>query len=130
MSPNTVAKAFMGRTSLSPVTYSMSAPLMRTERQVRVQITIVSKNTSNIPLSPCWAGSLEWVEEWAIGADPWPASLEKRPLPRPPETASFMVMPTAAPNTALGVKARTKIDSITAGREAMLANNTMSEQPM
>ncbi len=81
----------------------------RTVRAVRVQITMVSINTSKIPKKPCLTGLVSLVAAWAIGAEPRPASLEKQPRAMPFVMEVEIVMPNAPPKAASALKAPLKI---------------------
>ena len=66
---------------------------------VMVQMTTVSMNGSNIATKPSLTGCLVFTAEWAMGAEPTPASLEKaarwKPMMRtpmaPPATTRMMM---------------------------------------
>ncbi len=79
-------------------------PLQRITRAVSVQMTMVSINTSMIPISPCWAGWETWADAWAIDAVPMPASFVKMPLEDPTRTA-VSIDPTTPPVIAPGENA-------------------------
>ncbi len=77
---------------------------------VMVQTTTVSMNGSIIATRPSVAGRLVFTAEWAMGAEPMPASLEKaarwkptiRAPMRPPATPSGAKAPTMMSETASG----------------------------
>ena len=71
--PIPVAKAF--RVRVAPVAPLLHTPVMIITRQVKVQTTIVSINTSNAPRNPCLIGWSVYAEAWIIGELPHPASL-------------------------------------------------------
>jgi hypothetical protein len=48
-------------------------------RPVMVQMTMVSMNGSSRATTPSETGSSVLAAAWAMGAEPWPASLENRP---------------------------------------------------
>ena len=60
-------------------TRSCQAPVMMITRPVMVQITRVSMNGSTRATTPSETGSSVLAAAWAMGAEPCPASLEKRP---------------------------------------------------
>ena len=103
--------------------YSIVVPLQRITSAVKVQITIVSVNTSNIPNIPCFTGFLVSAHAWAIEPVPSPASLEK--IPR--ETPFFILvnmLPTMPPVTADGLNAPSKIEANTVGIVRILIKTT------
>ena len=63
--------------------YPTGTPLQRITNAVRVQITIVSTNTSKIPKKPCFTGFLVSAQACAIDPVPRPASFEKIPRDTP-----------------------------------------------
>ena len=63
--------------------FSVQTPDERITKPVKVQITIVSINGSKIETKPSSTECLVLEVAWAIGADPWPASLEYKPLATP-----------------------------------------------
>jgi hypothetical protein len=78
-------------------------------RPVIVQMTRVSMNGSTRATTPSETGSSVLAAAWAMGAEPWPASLEKRPRLTP---QSMVVMNTPAPvpaTPAVGWKASFRI---------------------
>ncbi len=82
---------------------------MMMTRPVMVQITRVSMNGSTSATTPSETGSSVLAAAWAMGAEPCPASLEKRPRFTP---QSMVVMKTPAPvpaTPAVGWKASVKI---------------------
>ncbi len=52
-------------------------PLQRMTSAVSVHTTIVSMKGSSPETTASRTGSLVLAAEWAMGAEPWPASLEK-----------------------------------------------------
>ena len=93
--PNTVEKACP--TSAEPSTPVRAAPVSRstrplvsTTRAVRVQTTMVSANTSNMPHIPCWTGSSTLAAQCTSTDAPSPASLEKAPRLNPQLMARAM----------------------------------------
>ena len=68
-SPNTVAKALC--TTSAAFCPQKSIPLDKMAAAVRVQLIIVSKNTSKIPHMPCSQGSV--VSDWACIIDDAPS---------------------------------------------------------
>ena len=104
-------------------------PEQRRVRPVRLQITMVSMNTSKMPYRACFTGSGSEVVAWAMGAVPRPASLEK--MPRfIPQLITRNTEPTAPPVTPLGVKAPTKISWNTLGRASALYTMTARQARM
>ena len=95
------------------------APVVRMENTVRFRTIKVSTNTLTMAASPCSWGFLAFALAWAWGVDPMPASLENNPLATPKRMASRTVMPRAAPPTAEGLKAPTKIIFRAPGRAVM-----------
>ena len=92
--------------------YETGIPLQRITSAVRVQMTMVSVNTSKIPKNPCLTGLRVSAQACAIEPVPRPASLEK--IPR--DTPFFMLikkLPTAPPVTEAGVNAPLKIEENT-----------------
>ena len=73
----TVSKAEEVRATPSTPSPSFHTPLMTIVSAVIVQITMVSMNGSSSATWPSVEGSLVLTAEWAIEADPMPASLEK-----------------------------------------------------
>lgn len=69
-----------------------------------VHITMVSRNTSMMPSTPCSAGWSTWAEAWAMEAVPIPASLVNTPREAPTPMAVTME-PMRPPVTAFGAKA-------------------------
>ena len=55
------------------------APVETSTRPVMVQMMSVSISGSSSATTPSETGSSVLAAEWAMGAEPWPASLEKRP---------------------------------------------------
>ena len=55
--PNTLLNAVMGTVELTMSGDVVFCPEVRTRRAVRVHMTNVSRNTSNIPHIPCFTGS-------------------------------------------------------------------------
>ena len=79
---------------------------------VRVQMTMVSANTSKMPNMPCLAGFLVSAQAWAMEPVPRPASLEKMPR----ETPFCMLtnrLPMVPPVKAAGLNAPAMMDSNT-----------------
>ncbi len=129
--PKVEAKAaLVSSTPAPPLLKSMGVPLMRITRAVMVQITVVSANTSKMPNRPCCTGPLVSAAAWAIGAEPKPASLENTPRATPLVMALVMVMPTAPPTTAEGLKAPTKMALSTGPMLPMWEKITMREDTM
>jgi len=103
--------------------YETGIPLQRITSAVRVQMTMVSVNTSKIPKNPCLTGLRVSAQACAIEPVPRPASLEK--IPR--DTPFFMLikkLPTAPPVTEAGVNAPLKIEENTYGMRLKLRKTT------
>jgi hypothetical protein len=76
---------------------------------VMVQMRMVSMNGSSSATTPSDTGSSVLAAEWAMGAEPWPASLEKRPR-RTPHISVSRNAPVPVPATpAAGLNASVKI---------------------
>ena len=103
---------------------------LRTVSAVRLQITMVSMNTSKMPKKPCLTGLVSLVAAWAIGAEPRPASLKKQPRAMPLVMEVEIVMPNAPPSAASALKAPLKIMPKTWPMWLMLAKITTSEAMM
>ena len=69
----------MSKAAKSVSNFSVHTPDERITKPVKVQMTKVSMNGSSRDTMPSAAGSSVRAEAWAMGADPWPASLENRP---------------------------------------------------
>src|SRR5690606_1689310 len=91
-------------------------PVMMITSAVMVQITTVSMNGSHRATRPSVIGSLVLTAEWAMEAEPMPASLENAARWKP--TISTPMMP---PMPASGVKAPPMIALNAAGTMAMSA---------
>ena len=63
----------------APARFSPKLPVITMTRAVREQTTIVSIKGSSSATIPSLAGFEVLTAEWAIGAEPMPASLEKVP---------------------------------------------------
>ena len=79
---------------------------------VRVQMMMVSANTSKMPNMPCLTGFLVSAQAWAMEPVPRPASLEKMPRDTP-----FCILtnrlPMVPPVNAAGLNAPAMMDSNT-----------------
>ncbi len=76
---------------------------------------MVSMKGSSSATTPSDTGSSVFAAEWAMGADPCPASLEKRPR-RTPHMSVTRKAPTPVPATpAVGLKASRKMEAKAAG---------------
>ena len=65
---------------------------------------------SRIATIPSETGSCALAAEWAIGAEPWPASLENNPLLTPLLNANANPAPKNPPAAAVPVKASSKTE--------------------
>ena len=88
----------------------LKTPVVIITRAVIVQITTVSINGSSKETIPSVTGSLVLTAEWAIGAEPIPASLENTALLNPK-----IKTPKKPPVTPSGENAPTKIDFTASG---------------
>jgi len=91
------AGEIVGDTSYSIRAPRFHVPVERMTSAVRVQMQMVSMNGPMPPTIPSRAGSLVLAAACAIGAEPWPASLEKRARFIPCENAHAREPPTNAP---------------------------------
>ncbi len=104
--PRTAEKAAVVKLMPASRPYGISTPLTRITKAVNVQITMVSRNTSTIPIMPCSTGWRTQAPAWAMDAVPMPASLVKTPLEIPVRKA-ITAEPMAPPVTAFGENAPT-----------------------
>ena len=81
------------------------APLERMASAVREQMTMVSKNTSKAPQTPCWKGCSVCAVACTMGAVPIPASFDSIPRDIPCLMASATATPAAPPAPAAGENA-------------------------
>lgn len=81
--PYVETKPLMVSSAPASTPYWMAVPLHRMVRAVKVQIKMVSVNTSKIPNSPCCTGLSVSAQACAIEPVPSPASFEKMPLAMP-----------------------------------------------
>ena len=96
-------------------TRSVDTPVITTTSAVIVQMTIVSMNGSSSATTPSDTGSSVLAAAWAMGAEPWPASLEKRPR-LTPHIIVTSTAPTPVPATpAEGLKASRTMSASVAG---------------
>ena len=112
--PYVAVNPLMDKSAPASTPKLIATPLQRIVKAVKVQITMVSVNTSKIPNNPCCTGFSVSAQACAMEPVPRPASLEKIPL----ETPFFILkkkLPTIPPVKALGLNAPTKIDLNTAG---------------
>jgi hypothetical protein len=80
-------------------------PVERMTSAVKVHTTSVSMKGSSPATTPSRTGSSVLAAEWAIGADPWPASLENSARFMPKRKAYPAVPPMKAPAASVGVNA-------------------------
>ena len=79
------------------------------------QTTMVSMNTSKMPMTPCSEGCFTFAMPWAIGALPIPASFDSTPRLTPAAMTCATDAPTKPPNAAAGCSAPAMICPSTAG---------------
>ena len=94
---------------------------------VRVQQTIVSRNTSIIPQQPCSA-AVPPLSAWAMEAEPMPASLVNVPLAIPICSAFEVISPTIPPPMARGANAPENM-LLTAAERLFLHIKSSAVQP-
>ena len=100
---------------ISVGTLAFQAPVATITSPVMVQMTMVSMNGSTSATTPSETGSSVLAAAWAMGAEPWPASLENSPR-LTPQTAVSTNTPAPAPAMlAVGLNASRKI-RVNAGR--------------
>jgi hypothetical protein len=100
------------------------APLSRITSVVSVQTTSVSMNGSRPATTPSRTGSSVFAAEWAMGADPWPASFEKSARFMPQRNAKPAVPPKKAPWASVGEKAETTISRSMSGTSPRRSSTT------
>ena len=77
MKPPTPGNAALKAFTVIPVlVLSVQTPVTKTARAVKVQITMVSMNTSKEAMRPCLTGSPVRAAAWNTAAVPVPASFE------------------------------------------------------
>ena len=76
---------------------------------------MVSANTSNAPISPCFTGWSVFAEAWIIGEVPHPASLLYTERAKPRRMAVATPAPRKPPTAACVVKAPLKISTNASG---------------
>ena len=113
---------FEGFTSAPPHTFS---PAMRMTKAVAVHTTIVSMKTPRDWMRPWRTGWDTVAVAAALGAVPWPASLEKRPRLVPLIIAAMMPPP-RPPTVASIEKAEVKIWPRTVPNCVMFMRQTMA----
>ena len=100
-------------------------------RPVTVQITVVSKKTPVMLISPCRTGLSVSAQAAVMAAEPSPASLEKTPLAIPQRMALRRVfVPKAPPSAASGAKAHRSISVSASGRRGRFPRITAAPPPM
>ena len=84
--------------------FCVQTPLDRMTSAVILQTTMVSIKGSSIETMPCSTDFFVLEDAWAIGEDPWPASLEYKPLATPYFKLIAKLAPKNPPTAAEPVK--------------------------
>ena len=127
--PRMAENAWLVSAAPASCPYGTGTPLTRIASAVRVQITMVSRKTSTIPIIPCSAGWATSALAWAMDAVPIPASLVKTPRLQPIRSARN-AEPTIPPVTAFGENAPFTMEANAPGTASRRQSNTAAHIPM